>query len=144
MIGTVGTRAKADLARAHGCDHPTVYREECFVERVREVTEDKGGAVVYDSVGKETFEKSLDCLQPLDMMVRFDQPSGNVASFDRGLLAQKSSLFLTRPVLFTYTAHREDQPAAAQDLLEVTANAAVKIKLNSAPHSRRRQRRTKR
>lgn len=129
VIGTVGSREKADLARAHGCDHPILYREERFVERVHEITGGNGVAVVYDSVGKETFEKSLDCLQPLGMMVSFGQSSGRVQSFDPGLLANKGSLFLTRPVLFTYTAKREDLLATARDLFDVIGNATVKIEI---------------
>src|SRR5699024_10664253 len=84
VIGTVGSREKADLARAHGCDYPIQYREERFVERVHEITGGNGVAVVYDSVGRETFEKSLDCLQPLGMLVSFGQSSGSVQPFDPG------------------------------------------------------------
>lgn len=129
VIGTVGSREKADLARAHGCDYPILYREERFVERVNEITGGNGVAVVYDSVGKETFEKSLDCLQPLGMLVSFGQSSGSIQSFDPNLLAQKGSLFLTRPVLFAYTAKREDLLATAQDLFDVVGSAAVKIEV---------------
>lgn len=127
VIGTVGSREKADLARAHGCDHLILYREENFVERVREITGGNGVAVVYDSVGKETFEKSLDCLQPLGMLVSFGQSSGRIQPFDLGLLAQKGSLFLTRPVLFNYTAKREDLLATARGLFDVIGNGAVKV-----------------
>lgn len=129
VIGTVGSREKADLARACGCDHPILYREESFVERVRAITGREGVAVVYDSVGKETFEASLDCLQPLGMMVSFGQSSGSIPPFDIGLLAKKGSLFLTRPVLFTYTAKREELLATARDLFEVVTNGAVKIEI---------------
>lgn len=130
VIGTVGSREKAALARAHGCDHPILYREEGFVERVHEITRGNGVAVVYDSVGKETFEKSLDCLQPLGMLVSFGQSSGSVQSFDPGLLAKKGSLFLTRPVLFAYTTKRQDLLASAQDLFDVIGSAAVKIEIH--------------
>ncbi|HET8701027.1 MAG TPA: quinone oxidoreductase [Nitrococcus sp.] len=129
VIGTVGSREKADLAHAHGCDYPILYREESFVERVRAITGGKGVAVVYDSVGKETFEKSLDCLQPLGLLVSFGQSSGRIQPFDPGLLSKKGSLFLTRPVLFTYTAQREDLLATARDLFDVIGSGAVRIEI---------------
>ncbi|HRZ08053.1 MAG TPA: quinone oxidoreductase, partial [Candidatus Competibacteraceae bacterium] len=108
VIGTVGSDEKAELARAHGCHHVVVYSRENFVERVREITGGQGVAVVYDSVGKETFMGSLDCLRPLGMMVSFGNASGPVPPFDPGILAAKGSLFLTRPTLMTYTAQRPD------------------------------------
>lgn len=130
VIGTVGTDAKAELARAHGCDHPIVYAREDFVARVREIT---GGAllpVVYDSVGKDTFMRSLDCLRPLGMMVVFGNASGAVPPFDVGILAAKGSLFLTRPTLATYTATRADLVASTSALFDVVLKGAVKIEVN--------------
>ena len=108
VIGTVGSEEKAAIARAHGCDHVIVYTREDFPKRVRELTGGAGVPVVYDSVGKATFEGSLDCLAPLGLMVSFGNASGAVPPFDIGLLAKKGSLFLTRPTVFTYIARRED------------------------------------
>ncbi len=127
VIGTVGSPEKAELARAHGCDHPIVYTKEDFVARVREITAGRGVDVVYDSVGQATFLQSLDCLRPLGMMVSFGQSSGPVAALDLAVLAQKGSLFVTRPTLMTYTARREDLLAHAQDLFDVVASGAVAI-----------------
>ena len=129
VIGTVGSREKAELAKAHGCDYPLLYREEDWVARVREITNDEGVAVVYDSVGRDTFIKSLDCLRPLGMLVSFGQASGPVGPFDPGLLAAKGSLFLTRPTLMTYTARRDDLLASAAELFEVVQSGAVKIEV---------------
>lgn len=130
VIGTVGSKEKAALAKAHGCDHTILYHQESFVQRVREITGGEGVAAVYDSVGKETFLKSLDCLRPLGMLALFGQSSGPVTSFDPGLLAQKGSLFLTRPSLMAYTAKRADLLASAADLFAVVASGAVKIEIN--------------
>lgn len=130
VIGTVGSDAKAELARAHGCDHPIVYTKEDFQARVKEITGGKMLPVVYDSVGRETFMKSLDCLAPLGMMVVFGNASGAVPPFDVGLLAAKGSLFLTRPTLATYTAKREDLVASAEALFDVVRKGAVKIEVN--------------
>ena len=130
VIGTVGSDEKAELARAHGCDHAINYRTENFVERVREITDGAGVPVVYDSVGKDTFEGSLDCLAPLGMFVGFGNASGPVPPFNMGVLAQKGSLFLTRPTLMTYTAKREDLLASANDLFDVVLSDAVKIEIN--------------
>lgn len=130
VIGTVGTDAKAEIARAHGCDHPIVYTREDFVARVREITGGKGVDAVYDSVGKETFMGSLDCLRPLGMMVTFGNASGPVPAFEPALLAKKGSLFLTRPTLFHYTSTPEDLNWAAGDLFEVVGSGAVKIEIN--------------
>ena len=129
MIGTVGSREKAELARAHGCDHPLLYREEDFVQRVREITEGRGVPVVYDSVGRDTFERSLDCLSPLGMMVTFGQSSGPIPPFNLGTLAAKGSLFLTRPTLVTYIARREDLLASSAELFDVVLNGAVKVEI---------------
>ncbi len=130
VIGTVGSDEKAALARAHGCDHPIVYTREDFQARVKEITGGRMLPVVYDSVGRETFMKSLDCLAPLGMMVVFGNASGAVPPFDVGLLAAKGSLFLTRPTLATYTAKREDLVASAEALFDVVRKGAVKIEVN--------------
>lgn len=130
VIGTVGSREKADLAKAHGCDHPILYREEDVVQGVRELTGGKGVDVVYDSVGKDTFFSSLDCLRPRGMMVSFGQSSGSVPAFDPSLLNAKGSLFLTRPSLMHYTAERGDLLNCAADLFEVVQTGAVKIEVN--------------
>jgi len=130
VIGTVGNDEKAELAKAHGCDHPIVYTRENFTERVKEITDGKGVPVVYDSIGKDTFEGSLDCLQPLGTMVSYGNATGPVDAFNLGLLAQKGSLFVTRPTLMTYTAEREDLVASANDLFEVVNSGNVKIEIN--------------
>jgi len=130
VIGTVGSQEKADLAKAHGCDHTILYREENIVDRVKEITDGAGVPVVYDSIGKDTFEASLDCLSPLGLLVSFGNASGPVPPFDPGVLAQKGSLFLTRPTLMTYTAEREDLVESAEDLFDVVTSDAVKIEVN--------------
>jgi NADPH2:quinone reductase len=129
VIGTVGSPEKAELAHAHGCRHPIVYTREDFAARVKEITGGRGVDVVYDSVGQATFMKSLDCLRPMGMLVSFGQSSGPMPPFDMSLLAQKGSLFLTRPTLMTYTARREDLLAHACDLFEVVQSGAVKIEV---------------
>ena len=129
VIGTAGSPEKAELARAHGCQHPIVYTREDFAARVKEITGGKGVDVVYDSVGHATFMKSLDCLRPMGMMVSFGQSSGPMPPFDLSLLAQKGSLFLTRPSLMTYTARRDDLLAHARDLFEVIQSGAVKVEV---------------
>jgi len=130
VIGTVGSEEKAALARAHGCDHTILYTSESVPERVRELTGGAGVPVVYDSVGKDTFEGSLDSLAPLGMLVSFGNASGPVAPFEPGILAAKGSLFFTRPTLMTYTAKREDLVAAAEELFDVVGSGAVKIEVN--------------
>ena len=130
VIGTVGTPEKAELARAHGCDHPIVYTKENFVERVKELTDGKGVPVVYDSVGKETFKDSLDCLQPRGLMVNFGNASGAVEPFPPGLLAAKGSLFLTRPTLATYIASREDLEKASDTVFGVLRDGTVKVDIS--------------
>lgn len=130
VIGTVGSDEKAAIARAHGCDHPIVYTREDFVARVKEITQGEGVPVVYDSVGAATFEKSLDCLRPLGLMVTFGQSSGPVPLVDTQTLSKKGSLFLTRPTLFTYTAKRADLLASAQELFEVVQSGKVNIEIN--------------
>jgi NADPH2:quinone reductase len=129
VIGTTGSPEKAELARAHGCQHPLVYTQEDFASRVKEITGGKGVDVVYDSVGQATFMKSLDCLRPMGMMVSFGQSSGPMPPLDLSLLAQKGSLFLTRPSLMTYTARREDLLAHARDLFEVVQSGVVKVEV---------------
>jgi NADPH2:quinone reductase len=130
VIGTVSSDAKAALAKAHGCDHPIVYTREDFVTRVREITGGEGVSVVYDSVGADTFTKSLDCLRPLGMMVTFGQSAGPVAPVDTQELSKRGSLFLTRPTLFTYVAKRADLLASAQELFEMVTSGKVKIEVN--------------
>jgi NADPH2:quinone reductase len=130
VIGTVSSDEKAALAKAHGCEFPVVYTREDFVARVKEITNGKGAPVVYDSVGKDTFMRSLDCLRPLGMMVSFGNSSGPVAPFEAGILAQKGSLYLTRPTLVTYTAVRSDLLATANDLFEIVAWGKVKIEVS--------------
>jgi NADPH2:quinone reductase len=130
VIGTVGSPEKAKIAEAHGCQHPIVYTQEDFAGRVREITGGRGVDVVYDSVGQATFTKSLDCLRPMGMMVSFGQSSGPMPPFDLAVLAQKGSLFLTRPTLMTYTAKREDLLVHACDLFEVVRNGAVQVEVS--------------
>lgn len=130
VIGTVGSEEKATLAKAHGCDFPILYRTEDFVARVNEITGGKKLPVVYDSVGKDTFFKSLDCLAPLGLMALFGQSSGAVPPVDLGILAAKGSLFVTRPTLGNYTATREELLTAANDLFSVVKSGAVKIMVN--------------
>ena len=132
VIGTVGTDEKAELARAHGCDHPIVYTREDVVARVKEVTDGAGVPVVFDSVGKDTFAASLDCLQPRGLMVSYGNASGAVESFSPGLLAAKGSLFLTRPTLASYIATRDELDATADDLFSVVASGAVKVEVSQA------------
>lgn len=127
VIGTVGSEAKAALARSHGCDQTILYREEDFVERVRELTDGRGVPVVYDSVGRDTFDRSLDCLAPLGLMVSFGQASGPVPPFEIGTLAKKGSLFLTRPTLATYVADRSELLAAAAELFDLVRQGALEI-----------------
>jgi len=130
VIGTVGSDEKAELAKKAGCKHVIVTAREKFVARVKEITKGKGVPVVYDGVGKDTFMDSLDCLAPLGMMVSFGNASGAVTQFNPGLLAQKGSLFLTRPTLMNYTASREDLTAAARDLFAVVKSKKVRISIN--------------
>jgi NADPH:quinone reductase len=130
VIGTVGDDEKAALAKRNGCDHPILYRREDFVARVNELTQGKKLPVVYDSVGTDTFYKSLDCLAPLGLLVSFGQSSGAIGPVDIGILAAKGSLFLTRPTLNTYTASRADLLTAARELFDVVQSGAVKIAVN--------------
>ncbi|HYD59383.1 MAG TPA: quinone oxidoreductase [Noviherbaspirillum sp.] len=130
MIGTVGSDEKAELAKAHGCTHAINYNKENFVERVKEITGGKGVPVVYDSIGKDTFFGSLDCLAPLGMMVSFGSASGPVPPFGLNELASRGSLFVTRPSLFTYIAKREDLESMAADLFAMVESGKVKIDIN--------------
>ena len=130
VIGTVGSDEKAALARAHGCDHPIVYTRESFTERVRDLTGGAGVPVVYDAVGRDTFEGSLDCLAPRGTLVSFGQSSGKIDPFDVGVLSAKGSLYLTRPTLMTYTASRKDLEASAEALFDVVGRGAVRIAVN--------------
>ncbi len=132
VIGTAGSPEKAALAKKHGCDHTILYRTENVPERVRTLTRGAGVPVVYDGVGKDTFMASLDCLAPLGLMVSFGNASGAVPPVDIGLLAQKGSLFLTRPTLMTYTAKRQDLLAAAAELFEVVGKGALSIVVNQS------------
>lgn len=127
VIGTVGSDEKAALARENGCEYPIVYTGGDWVRKVREITDNRGVDVVYDSVGKSTFSHSLECLRPLGMMVSFGQASGAVPPIDLSVLAQKGSLFLTRPTLMTYTEKREDLLAHAADLFQAVISGVVRI-----------------
>lgn len=130
VIGTVGSLEKADLARSHGCQYPILYKQQDFAEEVAQITGGEKLPVVYDSVGRDTFDRSLDCLKPMGMMVLFGQSSGPVAPLDLGVLAARGSLFLTRPTLMTYMARREDLVSAAAELFDVVASGAVKIEVH--------------
>ena len=130
VIGTVGSDAKADIARAHGCDHVINYATEDTVKRVRDLTGGKGVPVVYDGVGKDTLMISLDCLQPRGLMVSFGNASGPVPPLDVLQLSAKGSLYVTRPTLYTYTASDADLQETAQDLVSVVASGKVKIPVN--------------
>ena len=130
MIGTVGSEEKAQLAREHGCTHVINYRTEDFVARVKEITQGEGCDVVYDSVGKDTFPSSLDCLKPKGMWVSFGSSSGPVPPFDIAVLSAKGSLYATRPTLMSYTARRADLLANAADLFDMVEKGAVKIMVN--------------
>ena len=127
-IGTAGSRAKCELALAHGADHCIDYSREDFVARVREITGGEGVPVVYDSVGKDTFDRSLECLRPFGTMVSFGNSSGAVPPFN--LAALKGSLFVTRPSLGPYTARRADLVATANDLFDAVQTGKVRIEIN--------------
>jgi NADPH2:quinone reductase len=129
VIGTVGSEEKAGLARAHGCDHPINYREVDFVAEVVRISDGRKVPVVYDGVGRDTFMNSLDCLARRGMMVSYGNASGPVDPFSANLLAQKGSLFLTRPTLYDYTLERTDLEGAAGELFEVVSRGDVKIEI---------------
>jgi NADPH2:quinone reductase len=130
VIGTVGSDAKVDVARAHGCDHVINYATEDTVKRVRDLTGGKGVPVVYDGVGKDTLMISLDCLSPRGLMVSFGNASGAVPPLDILQLSAKGSLYVTRPTLNTYTASDADLQETAQDLVNVVSSGKVKIPVN--------------
>jgi NADPH2:quinone reductase len=130
MIGTVGSDEKARLAKEHGCTHVINYNKENFVERVKEITGGKGVPVVYDSIGKDTFIGSLDCLSPMGTMVSFGNASGPVTPFGLNELQSRGSLYVTRPTLVTYSAKREDLDVMAADLFSMVGSGKVKIEIN--------------
>jgi len=131
VIGTVGSPEKAKLAKAHGADHVIDYSKENFVERVKQITGGKGVPVVYDSVGKTTWEGSLDCLRPLGLWVSFGNASGPVPPLNTGILAQKGSLYMTRPTLATYIASRADLEARSSSLFAIVKSGKVKIEITA-------------
>jgi NADPH:quinone reductase len=130
VIGTVGSDEKVALAKKAGCKHVIVTSREKIVERVKEITKGKGVPVVYDGVGKDTFADSLDCLAPLGLLASFGNASGAVTQFNPGVLAQKGSLFLTRPTLMSYTATREDLVKSAAELFSMVKSRKVRILIN--------------
>ncbi|MGX8007583.1 quinone oxidoreductase family protein [Mesorhizobium sp. ORM8.1] len=130
VIGTASSTDKIELARAHGFDHVINYKEQDFVAAVLALTQGRKCDVVYDSIGNDTFPASLDCLRPLGMFASFGQSSGPIPPFSMSILAQKGSLFATRPTLFVYNARREDMVASANALFDVVLSGAVKIKIN--------------
>jgi NADPH2:quinone reductase len=129
VIGTVSTEEKAELARAHGCAHPIVYTRQDFVEEVKRITAGTKLPVVYDSVGRDTFLRSLDCLRPRGLMVSFGNASGPVEPMSPLLLSQKGSLYLTRPTLFHYIATRAELEQSAAELFEMVTSGKVKIEV---------------
>ena len=130
VIGCVGSEEKAELAKANGCDHPILYRDENVPERVKEITGGEGVPVVYDSIGKDTFEDSLDCLRPFGLMVSFGNASGPVDPFNIALLGPKGSLHVTRQTLATHTATRELLDECAGAVFDVVQGGQVKINVN--------------
>ena len=130
VIGCVGSEEKAELAKANGCDHPILYRDENLPERVKEITGGEGVPVVYDSIGKDTFEDSLDCLRPFGLMVAFGSASGPVDPFNIALLGPKGSLHVTRQTLATHTATRERLEECAAALMGVVESGQVKVTIN--------------
>lgn len=130
VIGTVGSAAKGELAKAHGCEHVINYSSENFAQRVREITGGEGVPVVYDGVGKDTFAGSLDSLRPMGVMVSYGNASGPVPPMDLLLLSQKGSLFVTRPTLMNYTAKRSDLEALGSELFDVVGSGKVRIEVN--------------
>jgi NADPH2:quinone reductase len=129
VIGTVSTDDKAELARSHGCHHPVIYTRQNFVEEVDRITDGRKVPVVYDSVGKDTFFKSLDCLHPRGMMVSYGNSSGPPPPFETAILAHKGSLFLTRPTLYHYVAARDELERAARELFEMVATGKVRVEV---------------
>ena len=129
VIGTAGSEEKCELVKQHGADYCINYRKDKFAERVKEITGGKGLPVIYDSVGKDTFMESLDCLRPLGLLVSFGNSSGPVPPFELALLSQKGSLYITRPTLATYTAKRLDLDAMSKDLFDIVTSGKVKIEI---------------
>ncbi|MBP5858156.1 quinone oxidoreductase [Marivibrio halodurans] len=129
VIGTVGSPEKAELAKAHGCDHTILYNSEDVAKRVHDLTDGKGVPVVYDAVGKDTLDGSLDSLAPRGMLVSFGNASGPIENFNLGILAQKGSLYISRPTLMTYTAERADLVESATALFEAVGKG-LKIEIN--------------
>ena len=130
VIGTVGSEAKAEIAKTNGCHYPVLYNDEDFVERVTEITDGKMLPVVYDSIGDSTFQKSLNCLRQRGLLVSFGQASGPIPPVDLGIFAQKGSLFFTRPTLFNYIATAEDLRSTADDLFHAVSSGIVKIHID--------------
>ena len=130
LIGTAGSAAKCALAREHGAAHAIDYSKEDFVARVKVITGGKGVKVVYDSVGKDTFEKSLECLRPFGLLASFGNASGPVPPFAPGILGAKGSLYVTRQTLFTHISSREATQAMVDDLFAVVGSGAVKIRID--------------
>jgi NADPH2:quinone reductase len=130
VIGTVGSDAKAELAKAHGCDYPIVYMRENFTQRVKEITGGNGVPVVYDSLGKDTYVGSLDCLAPFGMFVSFGNATGPLPPIDSSELAARGSLYFTRPTVFSHTAKRADLLSIAGELFDVVQKGQVKIEIN--------------
>jgi NADPH2:quinone reductase len=129
VIGTVGSPEKAEIAKAYGCDHVILYREEDFVKRVKEITSGKGVPVAYDAVGKDTFMQTLDCVSPRGMAVSFGGASGSPPLLDLGILASKGSLKVTRPTVATYVLNRSLLEPMAADLFEKVSSGKVKIEI---------------
>ena len=129
VIGTVSSDAKAELARAHGCDHPLITSRDDFVAEVLRITAGRKLPVVYDSVGKDSFVRSLDCLERRGMLISFGQASGPVTDFQPAMLAQKGSLYLTRPTLYDYIATRAELEASSAALFDVVRAGKVKIEI---------------
>jgi NADPH2:quinone reductase len=129
VIGTVGTKEKAELAREHGCQHPIVYSKQDFVTEVQRITKGEKLPVVYDSVGRDTFMRSLDCLRHRGLMVSFGNASGPVEPFSPLLLSQKGSLYLTRPTLYHYIATRQQLEQSAGELFDMVTSGKVKIEV---------------
>ncbi|MGB1540113.1 MAG: quinone oxidoreductase family protein, partial [Rickettsiales bacterium] len=127
VIGTVSSEEKAELARANGCDHPIIYTRENIVDRVKEITGGQGVSVVYDSVGKDTFMASLDCLRPFGLLVSFGQASGPVPPFDISLLAQKGSLYMTRPSMMDYMRDVQEYHQSAQELFALVGQGVINV-----------------
>ena len=131
VIGTVGSNEKVELAKANGCDHTILYKEESFVEKVKDITNGTGVPVVYDSVGKDTALLSLDCLSPLGLLVIFGNSSGNAPPIEPGLLAAKGSLYVTRPTLFNYNDTREKLLESANQVFDKVRKSEISIKIGA-------------